>query len=182
MESMSRGKNEGSVHRSSYNFAWGRVIVIGETGYTKTWKCKYCKRTFACNRYRYPNRVKKHLTGIGKGAGNACPNMTSAQRAAQVEAFAEHEAEMNAKGIRRKKENEAERHQQRLGMQREKAREDICRYCSALRCRARAPRVCVCVCVCVCREDICRHCRALRRVLPVLPRQEYVCRMSSNGQ
>jgi len=73
-----------------YTFAWGRVIVIGETRSTKTWKCKYCQRTFTSHGRV---TVEKHLTGIGKAGGNPCRNMTTAQRVAEVEAFARCEAD-----------------------------------------------------------------------------------------
>ena len=73
-----------------YTFAWGRVIVIGETRSTKTWKCKYCQRTFTSHGRV---TVEKHLTGIGKTGGNPCRNMTTAQRVAEVEAFAKCEAD-----------------------------------------------------------------------------------------
>jgi hypothetical protein len=73
-----------------YTFAWGRVIVIGETRSTKTWKCKYCQRTFTSHGRV---TVEKHLTGTGKAGGNACRNMTTSQRVAEVEAFAKCEAD-----------------------------------------------------------------------------------------
>jgi len=71
-------------------FAWGRVIVISETRSTKIWKCKYCQRTFTSHGRV---TVEKHLTGIGKAGGNPCRNMTTAQRVAEVEAFARCEAD-----------------------------------------------------------------------------------------